>query len=156
MKKVLTLAFLIHDAEVCLALKKRGFGAGNWNGYGGKLEAGETIEQAAVREVCEESTVIVQESDLDKVALINFYFKDGMHLEVHTFFIRTWEGTPMETEEMRPSWFTYDAIPFASMWADDQYWLLPALHGERFKGSVWFNQDGKTIERMEWDKVLVV
>jgi 8-oxo-dGTP pyrophosphatase MutT (NUDIX family) len=32
-------------------LKKRGFGAGYYNGFGGKVEPGESIEQAAQREV---------------------------------------------------------------------------------------------------------
>ena len=35
-------------------MKKRGFGAGKWNGFGGKVEPGETIVEAAVREVKEE------------------------------------------------------------------------------------------------------
>lgn len=49
-----TLLFLIKDDHVLLAMKKRGFGAGNWNGVGGKIEAGESIEQALVRECQEE------------------------------------------------------------------------------------------------------
>ena len=36
--------------KVLLAMKKRGFGAGKWNGVGGKVKDGETIKQAAIRE----------------------------------------------------------------------------------------------------------
>jgi hypothetical protein len=32
MKKVLTLAFLLTEDQICLALKKRGFGEDNWTG----------------------------------------------------------------------------------------------------------------------------
>lgn len=32
---------------VLLGMKKRGFGAGKWNGFGGKVQPGETIEEAA-------------------------------------------------------------------------------------------------------------
>ena len=32
--KLLTLAFLVQDDRILLGLKKRGFGAGNWNGFG--------------------------------------------------------------------------------------------------------------------------
>ncbi len=149
MKKY-TLAFLQRDGEICLAMKKRGFGEGNWNGFGGKVEEGESIEEAIVREIQEESGVVVKESNLEKVAVTEFLFADGKHLEVHTFFVDTWEGTPVETEEMRPQWFLYTEIPFEKMWADDEYWLPRALRGEKFRGKVWFQEDGKSIEKMEW------
>jgi len=47
--KVLTLAFVRRQGEILLGYKKRGFGAGKWNGFGGKVETGETIEAAAKR-----------------------------------------------------------------------------------------------------------
>ena len=49
-RKVLTLALVKNQAgEILLGLKKRGFGVGKWNGFGGKVEPGETIPQAAAR-----------------------------------------------------------------------------------------------------------
>lgn len=42
------------ENQILLAMKKRGFGAGKWNGAGGKINAGETIEEATTREVDEE------------------------------------------------------------------------------------------------------
>jgi 8-oxo-dGTP pyrophosphatase MutT (NUDIX family) len=35
-------------------MKKRGFGEGRWNGVGGKVEPGESIEAALIREAKEE------------------------------------------------------------------------------------------------------
>jgi hypothetical protein len=35
--------------EILLGMKKRGFGAGKWNGFGGKLEENESNEDAAKR-----------------------------------------------------------------------------------------------------------
>ncbi len=57
-----TLLFLVKkDAdtitEICLAMKKRGFGTGRFNGTGGKLQEGETIEDACMRETKEEIDV---------------------------------------------------------------------------------------------------
>ncbi|MCF7815950.1 MAG: 8-oxo-dGTP diphosphatase [Candidatus Pacebacteria bacterium] len=153
MKKILTLAYLISETQVCLAMKKRGFGEGNWNGYGGKLEDAETIENATVREIKEESGVDVHENDLKKVAIAEFFFKDGKHLAVHTFFIRSWEGEPAETEEMRPEWFAFNMIPYDKMWADDIHWFPRALQGEKLIGKVWFKEDGESIEKMEWIQV---
>lgn len=150
MKKHLTLAFLLREETICLAMKKRGFGEGNWNGYGGKLEEGESVESAAVREVGEESGVIVKECDLKRVACIEFYFKDGKHLEADVFFVHAWEGEPVETEEMKPSWFSFDSIPYGEMWSPDAHWLPLVLQGQKIRGAVWFAEDGKSVERMEW------
>lgn len=47
MKKILTLCMVIRDSELLLGMKKRGFGVGRWNGFGGKVEMGEDIVDAA-------------------------------------------------------------------------------------------------------------
>lgn len=44
-----TLALIQNDRRVLLGLKKRGFGTGFWNGFGGKIESGESIDEAAAR-----------------------------------------------------------------------------------------------------------
>ena len=151
MKKILTLAYLVEKDRICLGMKKRGFGMGNWNGFGGKVEEGESVESAAVREIIEESHVVVAEKDLEKVAIVDFFFTNGNHLEVHTFFVRAWDSEPEETEEMNPQWFPFTEIPYKKMWADDPYWLPRALAGEKLKGSVWFKEDGRSIEKMGWE-----
>lgn len=153
MKKILTLAFLLSEDRICLALKKRGFGEGNWNGFGGKCEGDETVDESAIREIKEESEVVVLEKDLEKVGIIEFLYPNDLHLEVHTFFIHRWNGSPEETEEMRPEWFPFDQIPYEHMWADDRYWLPRVLQGEKLIGKVWFNEDGKSSKEMEWKQV---
>lgn len=51
-----TLCFPVRpDGKVLLGRKKRGFGVSKWNGFGGKIEAGETFLQCAVRELREET-----------------------------------------------------------------------------------------------------
>ncbi len=37
------------DKQILLGLKKRGFGEGKWNGFGGKVHVGESIAKGAVR-----------------------------------------------------------------------------------------------------------
>ena len=48
-----TLALLINDDEILLALKKRGHGEGKYNGVGGKIKENETPEAAMIRETQE-------------------------------------------------------------------------------------------------------
>ena len=50
--------------EVLLGMKKRGFGLGKWNGFGGKVEPGETVPAAALRELEEEACVTAAGAEL--------------------------------------------------------------------------------------------
>lgn len=130
--KVLTLLFLRKDDQVLLAMKKRGFGEGRWNGVGGKVDGGETIEQALVREAQEE--VGVTPLDHEKVADIRFdeYFKGvPTIMHVHVYVADSWEGEPTESEEMKPQWFAVGDVPYSDMWSDDEYWLPAVLDGKK-------------------------
>lgn len=49
-EKLLSLVLLRKNGSVLLGWKKRGFGAGKWNGFGGKLEQGETMLECAKRQ----------------------------------------------------------------------------------------------------------
>ncbi|HSE29786.1 MAG TPA: 8-oxo-dGTP diphosphatase [Candidatus Saccharimonadales bacterium] len=129
--KQTTIVFLLKDDQVLLAMKKRGFGAGKWNGVGGKVEPGETVEQAAIRETQEEINVTPR--NLEKVAHHTFIvpsFADGTIIS-HVFVVRDWQGEPTETEEMAPKWFKISEIPYDQMWDDDKHWLPQVLNGEK-------------------------
>ena len=143
-----TLLFLRKDEKILLAMKKRGFGEGRWNGVGGKLEAGETIEQALVRECQEEIGVtpthywpvaehdFIQDADVD----------EPWHMYVYAYLCDEWTGEPMESEEMKPKWFTLDKIPYDAMWDDDQYWLPQVLEGKLIRGKYTFDHNDKMTD----------
>ena len=142
MKKILTLCIIRQDNKILLGMKKRGFGAGRWNGFGGKLHAGETIEEALKRETFEEARIHI--SDTEQMGMIDFEFKgDPKILEVHIFKCTSFKGEPMETEEMKPEWFSIDAIPYGTMWPDDKFWLPLLLGGEKFRGKFVFDNLNK-------------
>lgn len=142
-----TLNFLIRDGEVLLAMKKRGFGKDKWNGTGGKLHEGETPEMAIVRETEEEIGVKVEVSAMEKVAVIDFHFveKPDWDQQCHVYMTKSWGGEPAETEEMRPQWFPFDAIPYDAMWVDDAYWLPLVLAGKKVKAEFHFEEGGKKM-----------
>ena len=149
--KLTTLCFLIKDDEILLAMKKRGFGVGRWNGVGGKVHEGESIEAAAVREAKEEIGVTIREENLTKVAVQRFEFKDRPDLEqeCHVFLAHRWRGEPVETEEMAPRWFSTGEIPWKEMWVDDPYWLPLALEGKRLKNRFLFSADTNELLSQE-------
>ena len=98
-----TLVFLYkpQTEEILLAMKKRGFGEGKWNGVGGKVESGESVREAAIREAREEIGVDIDPRDLEDRGSIHFSFEKHPELErdVHVFFAEKWQGDPIETEE---------------------------------------------------------
>lgn len=144
--KVLTLCLALKDREVLLGMKKRGFGKGRWNGFGGKLEKGETLIEAAKREMLEESGLVIEE--LEERGCIDFHFMDtGKLLEVHIFNVIRCAGDPVETEEMKPQWFKLDEIPFESMWADDPYWFPLFLKNKKFKGRIIFKNNDEILNQ---------
>ncbi|HZJ40645.1 MAG TPA: 8-oxo-dGTP diphosphatase [Candidatus Saccharimonadales bacterium] len=137
--KQLTLVIICQANQVLLGMKKRGFGAGRWNGFGGKVELGETIVEAAARELLEEANIVA--NNLEDSGILNFKFADATpDLQVHVFRVTEFSGEPLETEEMRPQWFKFEDIPYERMWADDIFWLPLLIKGEKFKGEFVFDK----------------
>lgn len=141
-----TLLFLVKDKKILLAMKKRGFGRGRWNGVGGKPEKGEKIEETAIRETEEE--IGITPMKIDKVAVLNFYFakKPDLNQQVVTYFCDSWEGRPNESEEMKPEWFLKNNLPFDKMWPDDSLWLPHVLHNKFVRASFLFDTGDKIID----------
>ena len=120
-EKAYTLVFVRKQKskEILLGMKLRGFGKGKWNGFGGKIEPGETIEEAAVRELHEESNLTIKTSDLQKRALITFTMQESLKLmHVHVFETFTYVCEEKESDEMKPQWFFEKDIPFDQTWPD--------------------------------------
>jgi 8-oxo-dGTP pyrophosphatase MutT (NUDIX family) len=120
-----TIVFPINGSGVILGMKKRGFGQGWWNGFGGKLEKNETYEEAAVRETHEEVGLLVK--DLRHVANLHFYFNDVLGVVSRAYITRDFDGTAIETDEMRPGVFGLDQLPYDTMWPADKLWIPSIL-----------------------------
>jgi len=141
--RVVTLLFLRQEGQILLAMKKRGFGVGKWNGVGGKADTDESAEQAAIRECQEEIGVTPLKPRL--VGKIKFYEQNDPTFGhyIHIFTATKWQGEPIETEEMRPEWFDIQDIPYGKMWVDDPLWLPLVLEGKKIQGTLTL--DGDTI-----------
>lgn len=156
--KLCSLIFVLDplNSRVLLGLKKRGFGAGKFNGYGGKLEAGESMRACCSRELEEECGLRVPPAAFQRRAVLTFnMLADGMksadgtiasRIEVHAYSCLLSEatGSVIETDEMAPEWFPIDAPPLPKMWADDEHWLPHVLSGMDVVGAFLF-KDASTI-----------
>lgn len=146
-----TLTLLLTEKQILLAMKKRGFGTGKWNGVGGKANPGEAIIDAAIRETQEE--IGVTPTNLELVATINFYHPynlegKGLNQQVQVFLCRKWCEEPKETEEMKPQWFDYDQIPYQEMWWDDEIWFPIILRGSKVRASFMFDENENIIDQV--------
>ncbi len=143
--KQATLCLLIKNDKVLLAMKKRGFGVGRWNGTGGKVKKGEKIVEAAIRETKEEIGVDIK--NLEKVGLFHFTFlnKSEWNQDVTLFLVKDWIGEPAESEEMAPKWFSFDEIPYDKMWSDDIHWMSLVLQGKKLEADFVFGEGDKLL-----------
>ena len=145
-----TLCFLIDRGRldrVLLGRKKAGFGAGKYGGFGGKVEAGETVSMTAVREFQEEAGITIRETDLHPAGRLTFLFpfRPAWEMSVAVFWATAWQGEPQESDEMIPSWFAIDQIPFDQMWDDVIHWLPHVLDGKRIRARFVYNPDNETV-----------
>jgi mutator protein MutT len=128
---VTTNVFLRKDNTILLAMKKHGHGEGHWNGAGGKVDPGETVAQAMVRESEEE--IGVTPTSYRKVAESTYYqiYKgEPCKNTSHIYLCSQWEGEPTESDEMAPQWFETTAIPYNHMWPDAKDILPRLLDGQ--------------------------
>lgn len=151
-----TLVFLLKGnpvSEVLLGYKKIGFGQGKFTGFGGKVEPGETVAEAALRELTEETGVTVPTSkSLEFFAILEFHFphKPAWNHRVFVFTTCHWVGTPAESNEMIPRWFSVENIPYNQMWDDANHWLPQILSQEKFQAFFTFNPDNQTVETVKF------
>jgi 8-oxo-dGTP pyrophosphatase MutT (NUDIX family) len=144
------------NGRILLGMKKLGFGEGKWNGFGGKIEAGENPERAALRELEEEAGL--KAGNAENVGEFVFLFphkpvKEQWDRVMHTFIVKEWEGGPRESNEMKPEWFSFLEIPYGEMWQDDRHWLPLVLKGKKVRGRFVFAGDSESIREMELEEV---
>lgn len=98
------------DGRVLLAQRPEGKAmAGLWEFPGGKIESGETPEQALTRELAEELSITVSESDLVPFTFASHTY-EKFHLFMPLFSIRKWRGTPLPNEGQKLAWVAPDDL----------------------------------------------
>lgn len=136
-----TLMFVQKEGQVLLIHKKRGLGAGNINGPGGRIELNESPMQCAIRETEEE--LCITPLEVAFAGELFFHSEDMPRIHGYVFTASDYTGIPTETDEAIPLWTNVDEIPYDKMWQDDQYWLPQVLLGKTITG--WFSFVQETL-----------
>ncbi len=107
MKKVLNVvagALIDSDGRILISERPAGKNlAGFWEFPGGKIESGETAEDALVRELNEELGILVDKSAMEPVSSVSFDYPD-FHLQMPLFACLRWQGVPAGREGQKTAW----------------------------------------------------
>lgn len=144
-----TLCLLIKGDNILLGMKKRRFGAGKWNGFGGKIDkekGDKNIMDSLFRELKEEAGVSIKNPEQVGLMRFRFPYKSEWDQDVYLFLVKDWDGEPSESEEMLPKWFKFSEIPYKSMWDDDKHWLPLILANKKIEADFIF-KEGEIIDK---------
>ncbi len=101
---VVACALIDPDNRVLIAKRPEGRSlAGLWEFPGGKVEEGETLEDALIRELYEELSVTVTKPCLAPLTFSTYDYPE-FHLLLALFICRRWEGSPVAKEAPEIKW----------------------------------------------------
>jgi 8-oxo-dGTP diphosphatase len=106
--KQAVVALIIKDGKILSISRRKDpdkFGL-----IGGKVDAGETIEQALYREVCEEAGIIVNEVCLVYQTMALKEYPDGEDFYCYCYYVMDWSGKLTASDEGRLEWLTTEEI----------------------------------------------
>ena len=108
MKTIRVAAAVIRDGEKIFAVQ-RGYGEfkGGWEFPGGKIEAGETSQQALVREITEELSATIEVGDL--IETVEYDYPD-FHLSMDCFWCEIVNGDLVLKEHEAARWLTREEL----------------------------------------------
>ncbi len=112
--KIGALAVLVHQDRVLLVQRSKQPDAGLWGFPGGHVEWGETVQQAAARELLEETGVVAE--PLGYLDNLDLLLRDAAgQVRAHYLLVgvafRYQSGTPVAADDAKDaSWFPVDQI----------------------------------------------
>lgn len=101
---------------------------GKWVGVGGKFEPGETKEECMLREVREETGLVLTRYKYHGV--VHFQSNVIEDEEMFLFSADQWEGTITHCSEGTLEWIPKEQVLSLNLWEGDPYFLEPMIRGE--------------------------
>lgn len=117
---------------------------GKWNGLGGKLEPGETPEECVIREVREESGLIIHNPTLKGILTFPL-FANNEDWYAFVFTATQFNGELINSREGDLAWIDDDKLLSLPLWEGDLI-FLPWLNNEGFFSGKFVYQDGRLVD----------
>lgn len=111
--KVGVAVILVRDGKVLLGKRKGAHGSGTWSFPGGKLDAQETPEACAIRELFEESGLEARNVQSGNLFTNDVFTDEGKHF-ITLYMLAEADGEPEVKEPDKCEtwqWFTWDELP---------------------------------------------
>lgn len=118
-------AIIVHDNKIFATQRGYGEFKGGWEFPGGKIEEGETPEEALVREIMEELEIEIQVGD--KIDTVEYDYPD-FHLSMDCFFCTIKSGEPVLKEHEAAKWLTADKLTSVD-WLPADITLIEKIRG---------------------------
>lgn len=123
--------------------KKQDMHEGKWNGLGGKFEEGESPEECVIREIKEESGLIIQNPKLK--GFITFPEFDGFDdWYVFLFTVEHFSGDLIDSKEGELKWIPDNEVTKLPLWEGDRI-FIPWLSEDKFFSAKFIYENKKLI-----------
>jgi len=129
--KFATLCYVFNGNKVLMInrnKRKDDMHLGKWNGLGGKFNPGETPEECVIREVYEESGLLIKNPVLKGfITFPSFDEEDDWY--VFVFTANEFSGNLKDSDEGELEWIDWERITDLPLWEGDKFFIE------------WLNQD---------------
>ena len=145
--KLATLCYLKADGKTLMIhriKKTNDMHQGKWNGLGGKLDPGETPEECAIREVREESGLIIADPQL-KGVLTFPKFANNEDWYAFVFVARKFQGHLIDSNEGVLEWIEDGQLLDLELWEGDRI-FIPWMEQPGFFSGKFVYQAGQLVE----------
>lgn len=124
--------------------KENDYHEGKWNGLGGKLEQGESPEECVIREIREESGLLIENPIMH--GFITFPLFDGKDdWYVFVFTAAEFTGKLIDSSEGKLEWIDNDKLVDLNLWDGDKI-FMDWLFQEKFFSAKFNYSDGKFVD----------
>lgn len=141
-----TLCYIRTDRQTLMLLRNKKINdvhKDKWNGLGGKFLPGESPEDCAIREIHEESGLIVKKLRLHGTMLFPEFEKNTECL-VYLFSIQEFTGSLIDSPEGTLQWIDHKDVLNLNLWEGDKI-FIPWLDRKEFFSAKFIYENNQYI-----------
>lgn len=124
--------------------KEKDINKDKWIGVGGHCEENESPEECAIREIREETGLIVLPEDLQYRGIVTFVCSTCEGEYMHLFTVEKFSGEPGDCNEGELVWVPKEQVLSLPTWEGDRYFLEQILTPSPFF-SMKLEYEGETL-----------